>query len=210
MESDLVKVLKNRRRVTRDYESPIINMIKKTLKIIMIIILAIILVLSVLITLESYYWRNNKIEYTDKKFYESYRNDDLVFTNDMREIWPRKVKEEEVKEFYLMTYYSDATAFTGYLIVEYEPDEYKNEIERLRNIDSDNYIGIYDASGFEQYELLSMRASKDSSRENGFTYALTDGKQQVIYIELEFPNIAREDYKKIISEKYLPDGLKME
>lgn len=180
------------------------------IKIVVIIILVVFLLMVVLIARESYYLRNNKNEYTDIKQYESYRADDLVFTNDMRDIWPSKVLEEEVEEFYLMTYYSDATAFTGYLVVDYKPNEYKNEIERLSNIDSNDYLGIYDAYGFEKYELVAMHASKDSGMNNGFTYALTDGKKKVIYIELEFPNIARKDYEKIIKEEYLPAGLKME
>jgi len=183
---------------------------KNIIKILLIVFVMVTLVFSLIIIINSLWYRHNKDTYTDINQYESYRENSMIFTDDMKIVWPQKVMKDTVLDFHIMTYYSDATAYTGYMVVEYGEDEYEKEIGRLQAVPMDEYVGLYGATGFGEYELIAMKASKDTGRDSGFTYALTDGKQRIMYVELEYPHLAREDYKKIIPKEYLPLGLDME
>lgn len=122
-----------------------------------------------------------------------------------KEIFPRKIKnKEEVKDFKMVYYNPWDAQYLAYLVIDYTPDEYNNEIERLSSVGISKYIGYYSVTGFTKYELVAMR----SDEYNGFIYAITDKeKNEIIYVEIIFCNYFMDlDYNKYISKDYLPDG----
>lgn len=120
------------------------------------------------------------------------------------EIFPENISEQMEVQDFLMMYYNPWDAnYLGYLVVQYEEDDYQAECERLMKYESTEYIGNYGATGFEQYEVLAMDASIF-----GFVYALTDGEGTIVYVEMVFPGYGMDiDYEKHIPEEYLPEGM---
>jgi len=88
--------------------------------------------------------------------------------------------------------------------VEYDASAYDLEVNRLKDCPFEEYKGYYGADGFcEKYELLAM----NSDSYYGFVYALTDGDNQIIYVELIFCNYFMDiDYENYIDADYLPIG----
>jgi len=135
-----------------------------------------------------------------------------TFTTSMKMIWPISLSSEIVKEFRLISYYDDVDAYTGYLRIEFNDRSIDSERERLKSVGADDYKGKYNNSGFSAYEVLAIKTNETKGGKtdgyNGFTYALDAGNNEIIYVELEFPrDTPRNDYIKIIPDKYLPDGL---
>lgn len=118
-------------------------------------------------------------------------------------IFPQKITRNMNISDYKMVYYNPWDAqYLSYLVVNYSDDDYEKEVNRLTKYKSTNYIGYYNVSGFHKYNLLAMNA--DSYQ--GFVYAITNQKNQIIYVELIFCNYFYDiDYKKYINEDYLPD-----
>ncbi|MBQ8278269.1 MAG: zf-HC2 domain-containing protein [Roseburia sp.] len=119
-------------------------------------------------------------------------------------IWPEVITEKMDVQDYLMIYYCpwDPNCL-GYMVTQYEEADYKAEVERLLQYPSTEYIGNYDAIGFEKYEVLAMDASIF-----GFVYALTDGEGTIIYVGMHFPGYGMDiEYEAYVPEEYLPTGL---
>lgn len=139
-------------------------------------------------------------EYIGENAKEKYRN-----KWDMDEsIFPKNITENMKINDYKMVYYNlwDAQ-YLSYLVVEYNDEDYEKEIKRLKEFNSTDYIGYYGVTGFSKYNLVAMYA--DSYQ--GFVYALTDNKNQIIYVELIFCNYCYNiEYNDYIKEEYLPDG----
>ena len=119
-------------------------------------------------------------------------------------IWPRKITETMNVRDFKMVYYNPWDAqYLGYLVVDYTPEEYAEEEDRLRNYTSTEYKGYYGVVEEKTHELLAVYADPY----NGFVYALTDGKSRIIYVEEIFCNYFMDlDYQKYIPEEYLLDG----
>ena len=119
-------------------------------------------------------------------------------------IWPASITKDMNVDEYKMVYYDPFDAqFLGYLTVRYDKENYEKEVMRLKEYQSTEYLGYYGVTGFEDYELLAMYA--DSYQ--GFVYALTDGVDKIIYVEIIFCNHFMDlDYEKYIPEDYLPKG----
>ncbi len=119
-------------------------------------------------------------------------------------IWPDKITDNMDVEDFKMVYYNPWDAqYLGYLVVNYADEDYAKELERLQNYNSTEYVGYYGVTGEEDYELLAVYA--DSY--NGFVYALTDGKEKIIYAEEIFCNYYMDlKYEKYIPKEYLLDG----
>ncbi len=143
---------------------------------------------------------NKYNDYMGNSAYEEYR--DKWGMNE--EIFPRIIKHNMYILDYKMIYYNPWDAeYLSYLVVDYNKDDYNKEIDRLRNYNSTEYLGYYGAEGFDKYILIAMEA--DSY--NGFVYALTDGKNKIIYVELIFCNYQYDfDYNEYIDSDYLPVG----
>ena len=139
-------------------------------------------------------------EYIGQSAKENYKNK----WNMDESIFPNKIESTMNVIDYKMVYYNPWDAqYLSYLVVEYEENEYNQEINRLKNYNSTNYIGYYNVTGFTKYNLLAMYA--DSYQ--GFVYAITDNKNKIIYVELIFCNYFYDlDYKKYIDNNYLPNG----
>lgn len=119
-------------------------------------------------------------------------------------IWPEKITTDMTIEDYKMVYYNPwDKQFLGYLTVKYDEENYDKEVKRLKDYESTAYLGYYGVTGFEDYELLAMYADSDQ----GFVYALTDGKDKIIYVEIIFCNHFMDlKYEKYIPADYLPKG----
>ncbi|MBO5551009.1 MAG: hypothetical protein J5966_03535 [Lachnospiraceae bacterium] len=119
-------------------------------------------------------------------------------------IWPRTIDDVSKVVDYKMVYYNPWDAqYLGYLVMEYPAEDYAAEIERLKAYPSTDYIGYYSVTEEKTYELLAIYADEY----NGFVYALTDGKNRIIYAEEIFCNYYMDlDYDEYIPEEYLLDG----
>ena len=119
------------------------------------------------------------------------------------EIFPESINELDVKDFKMV--YLDAwdKQYLAYLVVDYSKSEYAKEVERLNNYGIEDYIGYYNVTGFTNYKLLAM----ESDSYQGFVYAITDGNNRIIYVEMIFCNYFMDiKYNKHIPHEYLPDG----
>ena len=122
-----------------------------------------------------------------------------------KDIFPKKINnKDEVKDFKMVYYNPWDAQYLSYLVIDYNEEEYKEEIERLQSVGIGKYEGYYGVTGFTKYELVAMKA--DSY--NGFIYAITDkDKKEIIYVEIIFCNYFMDlDYNKYINKDYLPDG----
>lgn len=155
---------------------------------------------------------NAKIEvYDDVSSYESYlAGSDKDGKNkwskwDMDEtIWPRKITDSMTVLDYKMVYFNPWDAqYLGYLAVEYTPEAYAAEVERLKAYPSTDYVGIYSVTEEKNHELLAINADPYQ----GFVYALARGENRIVYAEQIFCNYMMDlDYKQYIPEDYLLDG----
>lgn len=128
---------------------------------------------------------------------------------DMEEsIFPQSITDDMNVEDYKMVYDNPwHPQYLSYLVVKYDEDTYKNEVERLETYKSDEYIGIFGSEGFDsQYKLLAICA--DSY--HGFVYALTNKEDTIVYVEILFCGFMDFDYKDYIKEEYLPIGFNAE
>ena len=120
-------------------------------------------------------------------------------------IFPESITEDMNVQDYKMVYYNPwDPQYLSYLVVEYDEEQYQAEVERLKQYPSEDYIGIYSVTGFdEKYELLAM----NSDQYYGFVYALTDNQNTIIYVELIFCNYFMDlEYNDYIKKEYLPIG----
>ncbi len=185
---------------------------KKRIGILLLIIAAVIVKGAVIFSVPVIFRLSAKIEvYDDPAQYElylapgSYNGDSLWYKWGMDEsIWPRRITESMDVLDYKMVYYNPWDAqYLGYLAVDYTPEAYKAEADRLRNYPSTEYQGYYSVTEETTYELLAVNADPY----HGFVYALTDGESRIIYAEEIFCNYFMDlDYKKYIPEEYLLDG----
>ena len=119
-------------------------------------------------------------------------------------IWPDKITDDMNVEDFKMVYYNPWDAqYLGYMVVNYSGEDYAEEVARLQNYSSTEYVGYYGVTGEEDYELLAVYADPY----NGFVYALSDGKEKIIYAEQIFCNYFMDlKYEKYIPKEYLLDG----
>ena len=121
------------------------------------------------------------------------------------EIFPDKITEDmDVLDFKSIYYNPWDAQYLSILEIKYNEEDYINEIERLNNFESTDYLGYYGVTGFNKnYTLSAMHADPY----HGFVYAITDNKDRVVYIEMIFCNYFMDlDYDKYIDKDYLPLG----
>ena len=119
------------------------------------------------------------------------------------EIFPKEIKENNVSDFKMVYYDPWDKQYLSYLVVNYNDEEYKEEVKRLNDYGIENYTGYYGVTGFENYKLLAM----ESDPYYGFIYAITDGKNKIIYVEIIFCNNYMDiKYEEQIPTEYLPDN----
>ena len=108
-------------------------------------------------------------------------------------------------EAFQMVYYNPwDPQYLCYLTMRYGEEAYRQELERLAEYPSTEYLGYYGATGFnEDYRLAAMYADPV----NGFVYALDGGDGQIVYVEIIFCNYFMDlDYEEYIPAEYLPAG----
>lgn len=149
--------------------------------------------------------------YTDITNYREYMSFDVTDADSQwnkwgidESIWPQEITDNMTIADYKMVYYNPWDAqYLGYLVVDYSNEDYLKESERLKSYQSTDYIGYYSVEEETTYDLLAINA--DSY--NGFVYALTDGKNRIIYAEQIFCNYFMDlDYDEYIPHEYLLDG----
>ncbi len=149
--------------------------------------------------------------YDDISHYRDYMSFDADNTDSLwrkwgmdERIWPQEITANMAVVDYKMVYYNPWDAqYLGYLVVDYSDADYVAEIKRLRAYDSTDYMGYYSVEKEKTYELLAINADPY----NGFVYALTDGKNRIIYAEQIFCNYYMDlDYNEYIPRDYLLDG----
>lgn len=120
-----------------------------------------------------------------------------------KSIWPESIsKQMSVEEFKMIYYCPYESEYMGVMSVQYEQPDYRSEEERLKAIESTEYVGYYGATGFDEYDVLAIEAS-----DNGFVYALSDGTDTIIYVAMIFSEREMNiDYEKYIPVEYLPEG----
>lgn len=142
------------------------------------------------------YTRYRKGEAADRDFRSKWGMDERI--------WPEQITEDMEVIDYIMVYYNPWDAqYLGYLEVNYDNTSYVAEVQRLKEYESTDYIGYYGVKGFKEYELLAIYADAY----HGFVYALTDGKDTIIYVEAIFCNYFMDlDYTEYVPAEYLPEG----
>jgi hypothetical protein len=148
----------------------------------------------------------DEVEHYTKYMSFSYNNQDTLWNKwGMDEsIWPLTIEDVSDVVDYKMVYYNPWDAqYLGYLVMDYSADDYAAEVSRLKEYPSTDYIGYYSVIEEHTYELLAVYADEY----NGFVYALTDGRNRIIYAEEIFCNYYMDlDYEEYIPEEYLLDG----
>ncbi len=148
----------------------------------------------------------DEVEHNTKYMSFSYNNQDTLWNKwGMDEsIWPLTIEDVSDVVDYKMVYYNPWDAqYLGYLVMDYSADDYAAEVSRLKEYPSTDYIGYYSVIEEHTYELLAVYADEY----NGFVYALTDGRNRIIYAEEIFCNYYMDlDYEEYIPEEYLLDG----
>lgn len=184
----------------------VVRIVCGIIMVVCIVFVALLLFLSI----DQKYNKTDLSDLSDLSDYSQIRKE--YFSESMKSIWPLSISADTVTDYNLISYYDDVDAYTGYLKIEYNEREYRDEVARLKKLEANDYIGKYNAHGFSEHEVLTIHVREhtngNSEGYNGFTYALNVGENEIVYVELEFPRDSpREDYKKIIPDNYLPDGL---
>ncbi len=119
-------------------------------------------------------------------------------------IWPKEITEDMDIADFKMVYYNPWDAqFLGYLVIDYAADDFREEVKRLKEYESTEYIGYYCVEAEKTYALLAVNA--DSY--HGFVYARTDGNGRIIYGEQIFCNYYMDlEYEAYMPKEYLLDG----
>ncbi len=182
---------------------------------VLVVVILMLLLYGVIVGYLKISSETSKETYNDIKAYEQYRRGENAIKNftmvDAADaIFPERIEDGMRADDFLMMYESPWDSnYLGYLVVGYEEEDYRKEVERLSQYPSTDYVGIYGATGFGDCEVLAMDASY-----SGFVYAISDGiaasvgKNTIIYVELIFPGYEMEiDYEKYLPQEYLPDGL---
>lgn len=119
-------------------------------------------------------------------------------------IWPREIADSMKVLDYRMVYYNPWDAqYLGYLVAQYEPAAYEEEIMRLRSYPSTEYAGVYSVTEKQTHEIGAIHADPY----HGFVYALSFEDNIIVYAEQIFCNYMMDlDYTKYIPDEYLLDG----
>ena len=122
-------------------------------------------------------------------------------------VFPAAISENmDVREFKMVYYNPWDPQYLCYLTVQYTPETYRAEQDRLASCPHTAYRGIYSVTGFAgEREPLAMSADEY----HGFVYAIpTPGQENsVTYVLIAFCNYFMDlDYGDYIPAAYLPEG----
>ena len=170
-------------------------MIKKRIAI-TLLLMTIILVLLIGINYNNY---SKIIRYDD-----FYGDNGSFIPNNKDSIFPKKISENsKVVKFCAKKFSFIDDSYLGYLVIDYNNDEYYKEKNRLISIDSSvGYEGYYGMQSFEK-ELCAIDIG-----EFGLVYALSnDDLKEISYIHISFcNNYCDINYRTIIKKDDLPIG----
>lgn len=143
--------------------------------------------------------------------YSNLNNYNETYFSSANEIWPDDINNiDAVKNFFLGEYTVDTQTYYGYMSINYSKEEFDKEMERLKKINSTDYVGVYGAKAIDKYDLLAIKALEEHHSMNGFTYALQTDASTITYVELWFcGDWIRSDVFDAIPKEYLPEGLNM-
>lgn len=126
------------------------------------------------------------------------------------EIFPASIGSEMAVGDYVVAWHKprlfDGARWLMCLEVKYDKEAYDAEIERLKSNFKTDDLSTYGITGFrELYSVVAL----ETINKNGLIYALTDGKETIIYIEMisydgsVYGNLF---YSLRIPNQYLPVG----
>ena len=203
----LEKIVKHKRLVLFMKISTVVGMIVAFWRVIALFGVLVVLIVEVFLSpIEVYDDVTHYNEYMSFSHNEApFKDEENKWDKEMDEdIWPDKITDDMNVADYKMVYYNPWDAqYLGYLVVDYSADDYAEEMKRLKEYESTEYVGYYCVEEEKTYELLAVNA--DSY--HGFVYALTDGNGRIIYGEQIFCNYFMDlKYNKYIPKEYLLDG----
>ncbi len=127
------------------------------------------------------------------------------FYSDQLAVFPEKLTGE-VREFKHVYYNPFDPQVVSYLTVKYDDDEYNKELNRLKTVGSEDYIGYYSVTGKPNgYNMVAM----DSDEYHGFCYGITPETEDntITYVGILFCNYFLDlNINKYLPEKYLLTG----
>ena len=133
---------------------------------------------------------------------EEYEIDSLDLEGD---IFPAAIPEgAEVRNFKMVYYNPFDAQWLCYLTVQYTPEAYAAEAERLAAFPRDDYEGVFSVTGFPT-EPLALTVDRTA----GFLYAIPtpDLPDAVTYVRIEFGNRFLDlDWTEYVPAQYLPIG----
>ncbi len=126
------------------------------------------------------------------------------------EIFPASISSEIEVEDYVVAWHKprlfDGARWLMCLEVKYDKEMYDKEIERLKSKFRKDDLSVYDITGFQEpYSVVALETIK----KNGLIYALTDGEEKIIYVEMisyDGSIYGNSFYSLRIPKKYLPKG----
>ena len=121
------------------------------------------------------------------------------------EIFPAALPgDAEVPEFKMVYYNPFDAQWLCYLTVQYTPEAFAAERERLAAFPREEYQGVFSATGFPA-EPLALTVDQTA----GFLYAIpTPGRTDAVtYVRIEFGNLFLDlDWTEYVPAQYLPIG----
>ena len=125
-------------------------------------------------------------------------------------IFPANIGSEMAVGDYVVAWHKprlfDGARWLMCLEVKYDKEAYQTEVERLTSNFRIDDINTYGITGFkEPYSVLAL----ETIGKNGLIYALTDGKESIIYIEMisyDGSVYGNTFYSLRIPNQYLPNG----
>ncbi|SFU69253.1 hypothetical protein [Butyrivibrio sp. M55] len=186
----------------------------KKIRIVIICIIAVLVLAGCgyagIVAFISYKQESTVMISKDVSEYELYKSGPSAvdhFNDNLNEgIWPDRINSSyNVKDFFMMYYCPFDPNYLGYMNIEFTDEDFKKEVERLSLISSDDYIGVYNAEGFNDYDVLAIKADN-----NGFVYAISKEANNIVYVEIKFPGYAMDiNYEKYIPLEYLPNNIQI-
>jgi len=127
--------------------------------------------------------------------------------DELFEVFPHSISNTtDVKEFKYVYYNPWDPQYISYMTIQYNEDEYSEEIDRLNQIGIDDYNGIYSVTGSPKgYKLVALKA--DTYK--GFGYAIIPEScdNSITYVGIDFCNYFLDlDINEYVPKEYLLSG----
>lgn len=125
---------------------------------------------------------------------------------EMFDIFPDEIDSSKAEEFKFVYYNPWDAQYITYLTMDYEENEYKEEIERLESLGIEEYKGYYSVTNEPAgYDIVAM----NSDSYYGFVYAMVPEEEsgEITYVGIRFCNYFLDlDIHDYVPDAYLLEG----